>query len=143
MSPTETMFIVLAFILLVVVSAVVILPMFKRKGIDAEAVLKQTRDALVTVSNAFDTVKPFLPESAAVNKFEDIVGIVQIGVDNAEQLYHISELEGDKRKVAAKQYIDDALDFVGIEKTKAVERLVDGALEASVFRLGHKEPDAG
>ena len=82
-------------------------------------------------------LRPFLPETKETAAVDRILTAAQVGVGNAEQLYKIGELPPEKRKEAARQYINDTLTLAGVTVTPEVSRLVDGAIEAEVLKLGH------
>ena len=47
----------------------------------------------------------------------------------------------DKRKEAARQYVNDALAPAGVPITPEADRLIEGAIQSEVLALGHKDKD--
>jgi len=137
MSPFETFLIVIAIIVVVVLVLVVILPYLKRKGVDIEALIAQVKQALAATGNTLDTIKPFLPGIVGVDAFDKILKSAAVGVGNAEKLYLIGNLPPERRKEEARKFIKDAVTLAGVVVTPEVERLIDGAIESEVLKLGH------
>jgi hypothetical protein len=133
--------IVIVTIVFTIVMLCFVLPALKKNGVNVEAALGGAKDALAAVDKTLDIIRPFLPTKAApgLALFDKILDAAAIGVGNAEQLYHVGQLEGDKRKQEAEAYILSVLKLAGIEATPEVMRLVDGAIEAKVLDLGHKD----
>jgi len=137
MSPFETLLIVIVIILFVLLFIDVVLPFFKRKGVDIEAVLKRANDVFVAAGNALETVRPFLPEEFGTDALDKIIKAAQVGVGKAEQLFIIGQLAPEKRKEEARKFITDAVTLAGVVVTPEVERLIDGVIESEVLKLGH------
>ena len=135
MNDTRTLIITIGVIAAVAVMLGFVLPYLKRRGVDIERLIDQTKDALATVNKTLDIVRPFLT-SAEV--FDRIIEAAHVGVGNAEQLYHAGKLNAGERNAAARQYIEDSLRLIVIEVTPEVQRVIDGAIEAEVLALGHK-----
>ena len=115
----------------------VIIPLLKKKGIDLEKYLTTANDTVVKVDQVFDTIKPFLPNVPAIGIIDKVLEYTKIGVNKAEQLYHIGQIQADQRKAEAKSFILDALKLANIEVTPELDKVIDGAIEASVMALGH------
>ena len=133
----QTLLIVLAVVAFTALIVAVVLPLLKRKGVEMDEVLGLTKSALTNVNATMATLRPFLPQGKGVTTFDQIMAAAQVGVANAEQLHKIGELEPAERKEAARQYIVDAVQLMGVEVNDDVERLIDGAIEAKVLELGH------
>ena len=138
MNTIQTLLIVLAILVCVVLILAFLLPFLKRKGVNMQKIFDQANNALAVASNTFETLRPFLADLPGVSVFDDVMAAAHVGVGNAEQLYHIGELDPAKRKEAARQYVIDVAKLTGIEITPEVERLIDGAIEAEVLELGHR-----
>ena len=52
-------------------------------------------------------------------------------------MYKLDKLPADEREAAARKYIAETAQVFGVEMTPEVEKLVDGALQASVNAMGH------
>jgi len=120
----------------------VVMPLLKKKGIDIEKYLNEANDTVVKVDEVFDTIKPFLPNVPAIGVIDKVLEYTKIGVDKAEQLYHIGQIQADQRKAEAKSFILDALKLAKIDVTPELDKVIDGAIEASVMALGHTKDTA-
>lgn len=126
----------------VVGTIAVLIPLAKNKGLRMGQYLSVASDTITKANSVFDTIKPFLPAAPAVNTIDKILDWAAVGVSKAEQLYHIGEIQGDQRKKEAEDYIYNILKMAGIEITPEIQKVVDGAIEASVLALGHKITEA-
>lgn len=115
----------------------VAIPYLKRKGIDIQGDLNMANDFVARANQIFDTIKPFLPNIPAIDILDKVLEYTKLGVDKAEQLYHIGQIQADQRKQEAKNFIVDALKLAKIEVTPELDKVIDGAIEASVMALGH------
>lgn len=120
----------------------VVMPLLKKKGIDFEKYLNTANDTVVKVDQVFDTIKPFLPNVPAIGIVDKVLEYTKLGVDKAEQLYHIGQIQADQRKQEAKNFILDALKLAKIDVTPELDNVIDGAIEASVMALGHTKQTA-
>ncbi len=123
----------------VIVASGIFLPALKKKGIDAGSVLEQASNTIGVINKTFDSLKTIMPDNPAVNMIDKILDWAYIGVEQAEQLYLIGRIKGDERKAAAIDFIRESLNLTGIEITPSIEKIIDGAVEASVLALGHKK----
>ena len=139
----NTPFLILIAVIVIVVGVVAIvslfLPYLKKRGIDMDKLIGQTRQAINASSQAVEILKPFIADLPGASNVGDIFKIVDIAVGDAEHLLHIGKLPKDERETEARKYISRALSYAKIEETPEVKTLVDGALRASVEALGHKE----
>ena len=131
--------IILAFAIATVALVFVALPAAKRKDINVKAALDRTSNAVATVTKALDTIKPFIKDSVDTNILDKIVTAAHAGVGNAEQLYHIGELEPGQRLAESQKFALRALKLAGVEDTPEVRRVLEGISQAEVIALGHKE----
>ncbi len=131
---------IIGLVIGVVATIGVVIPLLKKKGIDIEKYLNEANDIVVKVDQVFDTIKPFLPNVPAIGIVDKVLEYTKLGVDKAEQLYHIGQIQADQRKVEAKSFILDALKLAKIEVTPELDKVIDGAIEASVMALGHTKP---
>ena len=54
----------------------------------------------------------------------------------AEQLYKIHQIQKDARKEEATRFVYEALELAGVEITPAIQKIVDGSIEAAVNAMG-------
>lgn len=138
MTGTQILLIVLGVIAFAAIAIAFIFPYLKRKGIDVDKVLGQTKDALGTINKTLEIIRPFIDDKSSISIVDKICSIASIGVGNAEQLYHIGQLEAGDRKDEAYKYITDSLKLIGVDITPEVDRVIEGAIQAEVLGLGHK-----
>jgi len=139
MNGIETLLIVLAVLAFLSIIVGIVIPLLKRKGVDVDGILGQTKQALSILTEVMNTLRPFLTGVKGVDIVDKIIEASKIGVGNAEQLWHIGKLEAGERNAAAKDYVYEALKFIGVERTPEIELLVDGAIEQCVLELGHSK----
>lgn len=84
-----------------------------------------------------DSLQGFFPNSPALLIVDKVIDWARKGAEAAEQLYYIDSITGDQRKAEATKFVYDALKVAEIEITPAVEKVVDGCIEAAVFAMGH------
>lgn len=130
---------IIGVVLGIAATAGIAIPYVKKKGISLDDYLSKATGITTQVDQAFDTIKPFLPQGPYVEIIDKILEWAKVGVKEAEQLYHIGELKDEERKQEAKDYIKNILQLAKVEITPEVEKIIDGAIEASVLELGHKK----
>jgi len=130
--------VIIGAVFIVVIAAGLLAQYLKRKGVDVDAALEKMKKTLDNVSGICETLLPFLTDSQGEAAVEKLLDLACVAVANAEQLYHVGSLKPDERKDAARTYVKEALELVGIKVTPQIERLIDGAIEAEVLELGHK-----
>jgi hypothetical protein len=133
---------VIGIVIGVVATVGVVMPLLKKKGIDIEKYLNEANDTVVKVDQVFDTIKPFLPNVPAIGVIDKVLEYTKIGVNKAEQLYYIRQIQADQRKQEAKNFILDVLKLAKIDVTPELDKVIDGAIEASVMALGHTQQTA-
>ena len=112
----------------------VLLPYLKRRGVDVQKLLDQSKEVLAAANSAYDIVKPFIKDSVDTDKFDKVVKVANVGMQNVQQLYDSGQMtDPDERKAAARQYSIDALTLIGIDVTPEVLRVVDGAIESNIY----------
>ena len=112
----------------------VVLPYLKRRGVDVQNLLDQSKAVLAAADSAYDIAKPFITESVDTDKFDKVVKAAKIGMRNVQQLYDTGQITNpNERKAAARQYVIDSLPLIGVEMTPEIERVIDGAIEANVY----------
>ncbi len=116
-----------------------LMPFLKKKNIKVDEVIKKIdavldgTDAIITVADKILPVNPIVDILKVVEKY------AHIGVHQAEQLFIASKLGEDERYVKSKETIYAALKLLNIKVTPGIEKIVDGAIEAEVLALGHKD----
>ena len=130
--------IVLAIVVTVSAVITIAIPYLKKRGVNVGEMLAQIKESIGSLDNTYNLLKPFFIETSGVETIDKILAAANVGVANAEQLYHIGQLSANDRKSAAREYIVDALGLMDVAVTSEVERLIDGAIEAEVLELGHK-----
>lgn len=116
-----------------------IFPWLKKKGVNVPSTLAVTSGVLDGADTITDILKMAFPTSAVVNVVDKVIDYAKVGVQKAEQLYIINTISKDERKEEATKFVYEALEIAGIERTAAIDKIVDGAVEAAVLALGHAE----
>lgn len=114
-----------------------IVPKLKKHGVNVPTALEVAQVGIAGADQITDILKAVFPNNAVVNIADKIIDYGVIGVKKAEQLYHINEITGDERKAEAEKFVYDALLLAGVERTPAIDKIVDGSVEAAVLALGH------
>lgn len=122
-------------VVLVVVAVFVAVPFAIKKGWNPTPLLGKTSTALGTADIVVDGLRGMFPNNPQLQLLDRIVTWSQKGVEYAEQLYKIGEIEAEKRKEEAQAFIYKMLNEAGIEATDQIESIVDGCLEAAVAVL--------
>jgi hypothetical protein len=131
-------YILLGIILLVAVLVLGIVylavPYSIKKGYPIEEYLTLADKNLDTIQNAVNTVSKVVPVPY-IELIEKVFNLADVAIHNAEQLYKIGELQKDERKNEARDYVNNALKLVGVEVTPELQKVIDGAIQASVSLL--------
>lgn len=114
-------------------------PWLKKKGVNVPTALEVGEIAVTGADQITDILKALFPGNAAVTIADKIIDYAAVGVKKAQQLYHINQITGDERKAEAMKFVYDALELAGVERTAAIDKIIDGAVEAAVLALGHAE----
>lgn len=141
MSNINVLFIILGTGIGVITSVAILLPLLKKKGINADDILKKADTAIDGADGVIQIADKIIPNNPAINILKVVEKYAKIGVGQAEQMYIASNLNGDERNTKAKDTVYTALDLMGIQKTPQIEKIIDGTVEAEVLALGHKETD--
>lgn len=139
-----TILLVYGAVITVVAVCAFLVPWLKKKGVNVPSALQVAEIGVTGADQITDILKSLFPGNAAISIADKIIDYAKVGVQKAQQLYHINEISKDERKAEAVKFVYDALDLAGIERTTAIEKIVDGAVEAAVLGLGHVEsvPDS-
>ena len=138
MNNIGTLAIVLAVIAGAAIVVGIVLPSLKRRNLDMDKIIDQANGAVAAFTSSFETIKPFLPNGRGLDFFDKVVSVTRTGVKNAEQLNKVGKLSAEDRNKEARKYIYDTLRLMGIAMTPEIESVINGAIEAEVFELGHK-----
>lgn len=115
-------------------------PALKKKGVDVENILKKIDVAITGAQAATATAKEIVPGNKALDILDIVEKYAKIGVTHAEQEYISSQLPADKRLETAKNDIYAVLKIAGIEKSDAIDTIINGVLESEVY--SSKDPAA-
>lgn len=105
--------------------------------VNVPSTLEATSGVLDATDAITDILKAAFPASAVVNIVDKVIDYAKVGAQKAEQLYIINTISKDERKEEATKFVYEALEIAGVERTAAIEKIVDGAVEAAVLTLGH------
>ena len=120
-------------------AVIFLMPFLKKKNIKVNEVIKKMdavldgADAVINVADGILPVNPIVDVLGTISKY------ARIGVNQAEQLYITSQLPKDERNIKSKETTYAALELLKVEVTPNVKKIVDGAIEAEVLALGHKD----
>jgi len=117
---------------------VAIVALLRKRDVDVDASLTIAQTMLANVTDVAKKLQPFVPEDK-FSLVDRVIATATIAVGNAEQLANTAKLADDERKPAAVQYIRDTLALAGVQWTDDIAALADGAIEAAVLALGHKD----
>lgn len=129
--------VIVAAVAVMVAACAIIFPWLKKKGVNVPSTLEATSGVLDATDAITDILKAAFPTSAVVNIVDKVIDYAKVGAQKAEQLYIINTISKDERKEEATKFVYEALEIAGIERTAAIEKIVDGAVEAAVLTLGH------
>lgn len=117
----------------------ILFPYLKKKNVKVDEVLQKTDMVLDGVNTVVGVADKLLPGNPAVSILKTIEKYAHVAVNQAEQLYITSQLAKDQRNIKAKETIYSTLKLLNVEITPEVEKIIDGAIEAEVLALGHKD----
>ena len=140
---TNAILIIVAAVAVIVAACAVIFPWLKRKGVDIAPAYSAAGGVLDGAGAITNALKAVFPKSLIANVADKIISYAKTGVEKAEQLYIIHKITGADRKTEATAFVYEALALAGIAISPAIDKIVDGAIEAAVLALGHeyKPPD--
>ncbi|MHC6180952.1 hypothetical protein ACYUJ6_14055 [Clostridium sp. JNZ X4-2] len=120
-------------------AVLILLPYFKKKGVDTGEVLEKVETGLQEVKKYTDAAKALVPGNKFLNVLSIIEHYAEIGVGQAQQLSISSQLPADQRKKSAEDYVYSVLQKLGIEIDDNVRTIVQGVIESKVYEL--KSPE--
>lgn len=133
--------VIITLVAVVVAVLAFLLPYLKKKGVDVGGALTATAAGIDAADLVVDALQGVFPNSPALLIVDKIIEWARKGAQAAEQLYRINSITGDQRKGEATKFVYDALRVAEIEITPAIEKIVEGCIEAAVFTLGHAVTD--
>jgi hypothetical protein len=140
---TNALLLIITVVAVIMAASALLFPWLRRKGINTTSTLHVAEGVLSGADTITDILKAAFPLNPIAAIADKIIDYAKIGVAKAEQLYIIDTITGPERNAEAKQFVYDALANAGIERTAAIDKIIDGAVEAAVLMLGHepKPPD--
>lgn len=133
---------IVAVVAAIAAACAFLFPWLKKKGVNVPATVGLASGVLEGADTVTDVLKLAFPTSAIVNIVDKVIDYAKVGVQKAEQLYYINQIAKDERKEEATKFVCEALEIAGIERTAAIDKIIDGAVEAAVLALGHVEDAA-
>ena len=133
----NTVLLVVTIAAVTVAAVALVFPALKKKGVNTGHVLKVASTGLSGADQITDVLKEIFPANGIVNIVDKIVDYAKVGVQKAEQLYKINQIDKDARKEEATRFVNEALELAGVEITPAIQKIVDGSIEAAVNAMSH------
>ena len=133
----NTVLLVVTIAAVMVAAVALVFPALKKKGVNTGHVLKVASTGLSGADQITDVLKEIFPANGIVNIVDKIVDYAKVGVQKAEQLYKINQIDKDARKEEATRFVNEALELAGVEITPAIQKIVDGSIEAAVNAMSH------
>lgn len=138
MENINVILVILVSVLLIVLFGIVLIPFVNKKGFNMPVIFKSANGVLGAGNQVTEILKALYPDNPAIVIVDKIIDYAQIGVQKAEQLYFINTIAKEDRKEEALKFVYNALELAKIERNEAIDKIVDGAVEAAVLSLGHK-----
>lgn len=129
----------LGITLLIIGAMVGLMPMMAKKGIKVDKIIEKTTAVLDGVDAVVGVAEKLLPNNPTIDIVTRIQNYAKLGVKEAEQLCIASNLNKNDRNLKAKETIYAALKLLNIERNLEIDTIIDGAIEAEVLLLGHKD----
>ncbi|QAT40815.1 hypothetical protein [Clostridium sp. JN-9] len=122
-------------------SALVLLPLLKKKGVKVEEIAGKVDKAMNMADSVLQVADKIVPNNPVVKTLDVIETYAKKGAGCAEQLYLTSKLDGEARSDKAKDTVYNALEIAGITVTPEIDQLIKDTIESEVLLLGHKPVD--
>lgn len=132
MNETNTLLIVVTVLAVAGAACAWIFPALKKKGVNTGHVLNVASTGLAGADQITDILKEIFPANGVINIVDKIVDYARVGVQKAEQLYRVQQIPKEQRKEEATRFVYEALELAGVEITPAIQKIVDGSIEAAV-----------
>ena len=120
-----------------VIVMLIVFPILKKRGIDVNDVLDQTKKAVDSSGKILTIVKSTLPNNGVLNILDIVQKWAQIAVGDAEQLYHAGDINKDERTKVAESVVVSVLKELNIDIDENKRELIDAAIKNAVNELGH------
>lgn len=120
-----------------VIVMLIVFPILKKRGIDVNDVLDQTKKAVDSSGKILTIVKSTLPNNGVLNILDIVQKWAQIAVGDAEQLYHAGDINKDERRKVAESVVESVLKELNIDIDENKRELIDAAIKNAVNELGH------
>ena len=115
----------------------IVFPILKKRGIDVNDVLEQTKKAVDSSGKILTIVKSTVPNNGVLNILDIVQKWAQIAVGDAEQLYHAGDINKDERTKVAESVVESVLKELNIDIDENKRELIDAAIKNAVNELGH------
>jgi len=133
-NPYLMLIMVLVLVALVVVAIYVLFPLAVSKKILSDTTFSLADKKIEALKDAIDTLGKVIP-IPYISVVDKILFYSDLAVHAAEKLYLTSKIPGDARKTGAKDYVVNILTLAKIEVTPELSKVIDGAIEGSVYLL--------
>jgi hypothetical protein len=132
--------VILALVAIIIIGAVIIVPVLKKKGISPAEVFKRSREVICDVDNSVDTLAQAFPNYPALVRMGYILEYCKAAVTVAEQRYLTNEIAGTARKDVAIQYVKNILSEEGIEVSPVMDKIIEDSIKGAVGALPPTTP---
>lgn len=131
---------IIVFAVLVMVGVLWMLPRLIKRGVDVSGIVDKANITLTALDTMADMIGKLFP-NAPMGIVDKVLNYAMEAVLAAEQMYKASQIPGEERKQTAAELVYKFLEAAGVEVNEDMKRIVDGAIEASVYGLPktHKE----
>lgn len=131
---------IIVFAVLVMVGVLWMLPRLIKRGVDVSGIVDKANITLTALDTMADMIGKLFP-NAPMGIVDKVLNYAMEAVLAAEQMYKASQIPGEERKQTAAELVYKFLEAAGVEVDEDIKRIVDGAIEASVYGLPktHKE----
>lgn len=131
---------IIVFAVLVMVGVLWMLPRLIKRGVDVSGIVDKANITLTALDTMADMIGKLFP-NAPMGIVDKVLNYAMEAVLAAEQMYKASQIPGEERKQTAAELVYKFLEAAGVEVNEDIKRIVDGAIEASVYGLPktHKE----
>ena len=124
----------IVFAVLVMVGVLWMLPRLIKRGVDVSGIVDKANITLTALDTMADMIGKLFP-NAPMGIVDKVLNYAMEAVLAAEQMYKASQIPGEERKQTAAELVYKFLEAAGVEVNEDVKRIVDGAIEASVYGL--------
>lgn len=125
---------IIVFAVLVMVGVLWMLPRLIKRGVDVSGIVDKANITLTALDTMADMIGKLFP-NAPMGIVDKVLNYAMEAVLAAEQMYKASQIPGEERKQTAAELVYKFLEAAGVEVNEDMKRIVDGAIEASVYGL--------